>query len=375
MRVVDTTMFFCDRGGGVKQYLLAKQAWFSRFASYIQHTLLVPGPLTGFSGVQTCNSPCIPLVDGYRFPVSIRHWRNALLELAPDLIEAGDPYVPGLAARESGQRLGVPVVAFFHSDVPRMMGDRFGPWAGAASRAYLQRLYKGFDLVLAPSHAMLEQLDAFGIRNTALQPLGVDTEVFTPALRDPTFRRAIGVSNDTRLLVYAGRFAREKNLPALIGAVEKLGGRYHLLLVGADRHARASRHVTVWPYEREPARLARVLASCDALVHAGDAETFGLIAIEAMACGLPVVAVGAGGIKELVNETVGVLVERPQIAQMAAAISALFERDPGSMGVAARGHVLRSYSWHIAFRQLVQTYAQITGHAVARWSLLAVPGR
>lgn len=375
MHLVDATMFFCHHGGGVKQYLLAKHAWFRALAVPVRHTLLVPGPLSGFSEVQTCTSLSIPLGGGYRFPLSIRRWSDVLVRMAPDLIEAGDPYVVGLAARRAAKRLGIPAVAFFHSDMPRMLKQRLGPWIGGPARGYLRNLYAGFDLVLAPSLTMLDKLEAWGVHNTALQPLGVDTRVFTPARRDPAVRRELGFADETRLLVYAGRFSREKNLHVLTGAVEKLGRPYHLLMVGADRFERPSPRVTLLPYESDVHRLSALLASSDALVHAGDQETFGLIVIEGMACGLPVAAVGIGGTKELVDDSVGVLAARPDVAEMAAAISGLFDRDRIAVGTAARARALSLYSWDAAFGRLVQHYARLAGHAIDARGSLAHAGR
>jgi len=359
--LVDTTMFFCPRGGGVRRYLLAKQAWLKAHAPHIRHTLLVPDPQQAVEGIVTCQGRGIPLGDGYRFPVSRARWRKSLLECAPDLIEAGDPYVPAWATRDAGQRLGIPVTAFFHSDLPRMLEKRAGGWTQPLARAYLRNLYGGFDLVLAPSRAMLEKLDAMGVANIALQSLGVDTEIFRARSRHADIRRQLGLPSHTRLLVYAGRFAREKHLDVLLSAVVRLGSPYHLLLVGGETHARIGPHATVLPYERSEARLARLLASCDALVHAGNEETFGLILIEAMACGIPVVAVGSGGIRELVEDDVGLLATRSEAGEMAAAIAALFERDVHAMGVAARERAVRLYSWDAAFRQLLRHYAGLRG--------------
>ena len=364
MHLLDTTMFFCQRGGGVKKYLLAKHAWLGKFAAPVRHTLLVPGPLPGFSDVRTCGGPSIPLAGGYRFPLSVPRWRDALVALAPDLIEAGDPYVVGFAARAAAKRLRIPVVAFCHSDLPRMLKQRVGSWIGPIARAYLRNLYAGYDLVLAPSATVRDKLESWGVHNTAQQPLGVDIDVFTPKHRDPNFRRSIGVAEETRLLVYAGRFAREKNLHVLTGAVDKLGDPYHLLMVGADRLARPSPRVTQLPYEGDAGKLARVLASCDALVHAGDQETFGLIVIEGMACGLPVAAVGVGGTGELVTDSVGVRAARPDVAEMATAIDALFARDLARVGAAARARVLGSYSWNMAFSRLVQHYGRLAGKKI-----------
>jgi len=324
----------------------------------------VPGPLPGFSDVLTCGGPSIPLAGGYRFPLSVARWRDALVGLSPDLIEAGDPYVVGLATRSAAERLRIPVVAFCHSDLPRMLKQRVGSWVGPLARAYLRKLYGGYDLVLAPSATVRDKLESWGIQNTAQQPLGVDTDVFSPQHKDPNFRRSLGVAADARLLVYAGRFAREKNLHVLTGAVEKLGEPYHLLMVGAESFARPSPRVTQLPYEGDARKLARVLASCDVLVHAGDQETFGLIVIEGMACGLPVAAVGVGGTGELVTDSVGVRAARPDVAEMATAIDALFARDLARVGAAARARVLGLYSWDMAFSRLVQYYGRLAGKKI-----------
>lgn len=364
MHVVDTTMFFCQRGGGVKRYLLAKREWLRAMKPSVRHTLVVPQLLPDALGICSGGGFSIPLLDGYRFPLSLMEWKRSLLHLQPDLLEVGDPYVPAFAAREVAQTRGVPAIAFFHSDLPRMLEKRLGSWTAPMARAYLRNVYEGFDLVLAPSRSMMEKLDDFGVRNTRLQPLGVDPALFTPERADPNLRRSLELPADTRLLVYAGRFAREKNLGIMMRAVERLGAPYHLLLVGADEQRRVSPLVTYLPYEKEPARLARVLASCDALVHAGDQETFGLIAIEAMACGLPVVAVAAGGMKELVDETVGMTIPHPAAGLMAEAIDALFTKDRFELGSEARARVLRSYSWAAALHGLGQLYDTLHGSNV-----------
>ena len=78
------------------------------------------------------------------------------------------------------------------------------------------------------------------------------------------------------MLLYAGRFAQEKNLPVLLQAFARLGRPYHLLLIGGERAARPAANVTLLPYRRDSLELAGFIASADALVHAGTKETFGL---------------------------------------------------------------------------------------------------
>jgi alpha-1,6-mannosyltransferase len=104
----------------------------------------------------------------------------------------------------------------------------------------------------------------------------------------------------------------------------------------------------------------------DAFVHAGVHETFGLVVLEAMACGRPVVAMRAGALPELVDESAGVLAdphEDPELmaAGLAGAISALYDRDIDAMGAAARHHVECNYSWTRALQGLMTRYQAAVG--------------
>src|SRR5207302_1699411 len=107
-----------------------------------------------------------------------------------------------------------------------------------------------------------------------------------------------------------------------------------------ERRGRPARNVTMLPYRRDSLELAQWIASADALVHAGTKETFGLVILEAMACGRPVVAARAGAFPEFVDERVGVLAEPNSAFGMAEAIVALYDRDLETIGAAARERVL-----------------------------------
>jgi alpha-1,6-mannosyltransferase len=193
------------------------------------------------------------------------------------------------------------------------------------------------------------------------QPLGVDTNVFSPERRTLDLREKLGLSADSRVLVYAGRFAGEKNLPVLLQAFARLGSPYHLLMVGGDHEVRPARNVTILPYRRDSLELAQVFASADALVHAGTKETFGLVILESMACGRPVVAVSAGAIPEFVDDSVGILAQPDDPSSMADAIAALYDRDLEQMGAAARARVLQRYTWNHSFHAQTMAYSTLVG--------------
>ena len=366
-RLVDTTMLYAPRSGGVKRYLSAKKAWLAANRPQVRHSLVVPGAADSHDGAGEWSIYAAPLPfgDGYRWPASKTAWMSRLIRQRPSLIEAGDPYTPGLAALRAGARLGVPVIGFCHTDLAALAALHFGEWAEKPVRRRWAKIYNQFDRVVAPSRYIAQRLDDAGVHGATALPLGVDVGQFHPARADREgLRRRLGLSCDRRILVFAGRPAREKKIDVLVEAVARLGDPYTLILVGAGApDADAPSNLVCLPYERDAGALARLLASCDAFVHANDAEPFGLIVLEAMACGLPVVAPPVGGVAESVDNQVGQLAARSTGPAFAEAIEALFARDPGLIGARARARAVSRHGWPGVFERLCGIYAQTTGDA------------
>jgi alpha-1,6-mannosyltransferase len=363
VHLVDTTLFFSPTSGGVKRYLTAKHAWLAAHTSW-EHTIVVPGRHTHVErgGLSTLSGYPVPGTFNYRLPLNPRRWMRLLEELEPALIEAGDVFHPAWAGWRVAQRRGIPLAAFYHSNLPQMAGRRFCGWfTQPLLSRYVRLLYEHCDLVFAPSRVMCEYLRSLGVQQAVHQPLGVDAEIFTPERRSHTLRERLGLPPETRLLVFPGRFAPEKNLPLLLRAFARLGFPYHLLLIGGERTARPAANVTMLPYRRDSRELAQFVASADALVHAGTKETFGLVILEAMACGRPVVAARAGAFPELIDDSVGMLAEPNSADSMADAIAALYERDLDTLGAAGRERILRQFTWNRAFHAQLIAYASLVG--------------
>jgi alpha-1,6-mannosyltransferase len=141
--------------------------------------------------------------------------------------------------------------------------------------------------------------------------------------------------------------------------VRRLGPRYRLVAIGGGPAPPRGAQVLLLPYEPRAERLARVVASSDAFVHAGDQETFGLGVLEAMACGTPVVVRAAAGLAELVADDAGVGVESARVDDWAEAIAAVF---------AAPGHAARlrrararaeAHDWQRVLPALLQRYQRL----------------
>ena len=361
MHVVDATLFFSPTSGGVKRYLLAKHEWMHAHTNW-RHSLVVPGeaPSHAPGDISHVAGNRVPGAFNYRLPLNPVRWSRAIDALEPDLIEIGDAFHPAWAAAHVANRRGIPLIAFYHSNFPQLAGRRLGRGVQKFIEWYVKLTYERCEQVLAPSRYMCEYLHSIGVTRATCQPLGVDVDTFNPQRRTRDLAAEFNLPGDTRMLVFAGRFSREKNIPVLVEALRRLGSPYHLLLIGGDQTGREG-NVTRIPYCRDNQVLASYIASADAFVHAGTHETFGLVVLEAMACGRPVVAMRAGALPELVDDTAGNLAEPhddPSIAaaNLADAIATVYDRDLDALGAAARRHVVANYSWSRALQGLMGRY-------------------
>ena len=244
-----------------------------------------------------------------------------------------------------------------------MLGRRFGAGIERAVTRYLRAVYARSIWCWRPAALMCSYLARLGCRAQR----ATSRWAWTPRCSRRRGARSICAAccelpDDARLLVFAGRFSEEKNLHVLRDAMALLGKPYHLLLIGGGRAARPSHNVSVLPYRRDSIELAQWLASADALVHAGSSETFGLVIIEAMACGRPVVGVRAGAVPELIDERVGELAEPESAASMAQAIRRLVRARPGRAGRQRRAQrVLQRFTWSHVLQLQLASYASVFG--------------
>lgn len=252
-----------------------------------------------------------------QFPVGLPSGEveAALAAFAPDVVHVASPFVLGASALSAAQRLGLPAVAIYQTDMPSYIAQH-GPGAvgrGAARAAWrwVRRIHSMADLTLAPSTAALAELKAHGIPRTALWARGVDAAQFNPGWRLDAGTRALRRSLAPRgevLVGYVGRLAPEKELHRLTALADVPGAR---LVVVGDGPSRSEDEATlaaagvdaVFVGRREGDDLARAYAACDLFVHPGTRETFGQTLQEAAATGLPVIAPARGGPLDLVDHS------------------------------------------------------------------------
>jgi alpha-1,6-mannosyltransferase len=352
--LLDITMFWSPRSGGVARYLRSKRDWLGAHSNW-HHTIMAPGPST--PETRGITAMPLPFSGGYRFPLRRAATARAIVRQQPDLIEVGDPYRCAWAALDAGQQLGVPVAAFLHSNVDAL-AKRWLPRAShRLVRQYLRHLYRHFDLVLAPSHWAANSLRDLGLDNVVLQVHGVDCNLFHPRRHDTAWRREMGCAPSDIVLLYTGRFAPEKNLDRLAAAVDRLGASYVLVAIGDGPCPPRGARLRVLPYESDASALARALASADIFVHAGDQETFGLAALEALACGTPAIARACAGLTDLIDGRAAIGVERDDDAAFADAIAAVAPI-AATLRNEARRRALEFDANH-AFSQLLNRYTAL----------------
>lgn len=353
--LMDVTMCWGPHSGGIRRYVLAKRAWLAPSDAW-HHTLVSPGVFG--HGVVPVNGLPLPGSGGYQLPLAIEKNARLIEKQSPDLIEIGDVFTLAWSALRASQRMGIPVVGFCHSNVASI-GARWGgsPLARLARR-HARLVYNECDLVLAPSQDMVTRLRSWGVNQVRLQRLGVDTDLFHPDRRQADRWRRLGLPADARVLLYAGRFAPEKNLRMLVDVVRRLGPPHVLVCVGDGPSSPRGEGVICLPFTQDQTELATLMASADVFVHAGMDETFGLAVLEAMACGCPVVAPCAGGLKELVDDQVGHCVGTPGIGGFADAIEWTLSLDRERLSHRARTRAL-AHSWRQVLPNLLNQYQRL----------------
>ena len=278
----------------------------------------------------------IPTRKEYRVPASLTpRIRRDLERFAPNVIHVASPDIVAHRAISWARARGIPAVASVHTRFETYLQYYHLQAFEPAVRMILRRFYRRCDAIVAPAESTAAILRAQRMNgDISIWSRGVDREQFNPGRRDMEWRRAHGIADEEMAIAFLGRIVMEKGLDVFAGAVQALAQRRvaHKVLVIGDGPARQ------WFEEQMPGAifvghqegndLARALASADVFLNPSITEAFGNVTLEAMACGLPVVAAVATGATSLVRDSeTGTLVEPRDIEGYADAL-ADYARDP-----------------------------------------------
>lgn len=267
----------------------------------------------------------------------------------------------GLTALLAAKMLNLQTSGIYHTDFPQyiriLTEDSF---LESVTWRYMHWFYGQLDTVFVNSEEYRQSWIKRGFEPAKLKilPRGLDTELFKPERRDPHFWEKFGKTNGAVSLLYVGRVSREKDLDVLANAYRLLRTEnvpVELFVVGHGPYSQAlsetlpDAHFTGYLRGEE---LAAAYASSDIFVFPSTTDTFGNVIIEAQASGVPVIVSDAGGPKELVDETTGLVTKSHDVEDFARAIRTLVS-DPQrrrQMGEKARESVLNR-TWPTAFRK------------------------
>ncbi len=267
-------------------------------------------------------SPGVPLFLYPDVQWAFPRQREIVADLAafqPDVVHLATEFALGRAGLKAAQQLDLPIIASAHTDYQKY-AHRYGvAWVLSMGWVYLRWFYGHAERVLVPSRLYQQALTRRGVRHTGLWTRGVDPAEFHPGFRSEAYRARYGVGPEDLLVTYVGRLAREKDIHRLVAAwqaVRSIRGNAQLVLVGQGplaeeirRHAPAGIHLGGL---LEGLALGEAYASADCFVFPSSTETFGNSLLEAMASGLPSLAVRGGGVLEFAQHDRNAWLVKPQ---------------------------------------------------------------
>jgi glycosyltransferase involved in cell wall biosynthesis/predicted metal-dependent phosphoesterase TrpH len=269
-------------------------------------------------------------------------------------IHISTPGTVGLLGLLIARMMNIPVAGTYHTDIPQyvrsLTNDEF---LEQAAWSYMIWFYGQMEEVMVPSVGTREQLAARGLPAERMKPLPrwVDTDSYSPEMRNPTFWKSRGAGLGRVVLLYVGRVSREKGLEMLVAAFRELvdsGAAIALAVIGdgpyrEEMEASLAGYPALFTGYLAGEQLQRGYASADLFVFPSATDTFGNVVLEAQASGLPVIVSDEGGPRELMIEgETGVVFRAGSTGDLGAAITSMIA-DPQritTMGLNARRFTL-----------------------------------
>ncbi|MGM0471590.1 MAG: glycosyltransferase family 4 protein [Bacillota bacterium] len=294
--------------------------------------------------------------------------KKLLDDYSPDLVHLVTPFNLGLCGLKYAQSSQVPVVASYHTNFTKYLNHYNLNILERPIWRFFRWFHSHSERNFCPSQATLEELAAQGIENLEIWDRGINPDLYSPQLRSEDLRAKYSLQ-DKLCLLYVGRLAPEKNLYLLLESLEQINQNYQkeveLLITGdgpllADLKAEAPENVTFTGYLKGR-ELSQTYASADVFLFPSTTETYGNVVLEAMASGLPVVGILAGGVKENLIDGYNCLAcQENSVAEFTANLERMINeaslRD--RLSKQARQHALNK-SWDQVFSRLVSSYQEV----------------
>jgi len=341
------------------------------------------GAPSHFAGAEIVGVPALPLPLYPELKLALPRpaVSDALDQFQPDLVHVVNPAVLGLGGIWLAKTRELPLVASYHTHLPKYLEHYGMGMLEPLLWELLKAAHNQAQLNLCTSTAMVEELRDRGIQHTALWQRGVDTDLFRPDRARPELRQRLlgGQSDSNALLLYVGRLSAEKQIERIRPVLDAMP-QARLALVGDGPHRQQLEKVfagsaTTFVGYLGGEELAGAYASADAFLFPSSTETLGLVLLEAMAAGCPVVAARRGGIPDIVTDGLnGCLYEPDGMDDGASSFTAASQRLLGNLEqrnqlrLEARKEAER-WGWAGATAQLRRYYQQVVRHELPQLSV------
>lgn len=323
----------------------------------------------------------------------VRRHLDALRARRFDVIHVHTPFAAHYEGSWLARRLDLPVIETYHTYFEEYL-DKYLTWLPRKALRYVARRFSRcqcseVDAIVVPTQPMLDVLRDYGIETpAAVIPTGIPAGAFSGG-DGQRFRDAHGIAPERQLMLYVGRVAHEKNIDFLLRVVDRLR-RTHpralLVIAGegpAERHLHRlcdvlglAGHVQFVGYLSRERDLPDCYAAGDAFTFASATETQGLVLLEAMQAGTPVVSTAVMGTAAVMADRKGGLVAAAQVDDFANAVKRVF--DDASLGERLRHEAVdKAARWSApaTTRQLLDLYAAAAAGSLADTTADSAPLR
>ncbi|MDB5055233.1 MAG: glycosyl transferase [Bacilli bacterium] len=369
MRIAIVTETFLPSTDGIVTRLCASIKWLRNHG----HEVIVIAPDLGiedFYGAKIFGIPARPffLYKSKNLSLPSRKVKQCLITFQPDIVHVVNPALLGAAGIYYSKRLKLPLVASYHTNIPQYLDYYRIPYLKPILWKYLNILHNRADLNLCTSQTVKIELDQRKFHNVKVWNRGVDLERFNPKHFDHNMRMHLtNGSPERKLLLFVGRLAAEKNIESIRSVLES-SPDYCLALVGdgpfrstLENHFKDTN--TVFCGFMHGEELSKAYASSDVFVFPSITETLGLVLMEAMAAGLPVVAAKSGPTCEQIEHgETGVLYNPDQPNGLLNAVLSLNNMAFSSKISIQTGSYVKSFSWTGPSEQIYQLYREVIEH-------------
>jgi phosphatidylinositol alpha 1,6-mannosyltransferase len=288
-------------------FLLRRGAQVRVYAPTVEHPAFPPtGDLVGVPSVPIPGRPEYRLA--FRLPRSVR---RDMAEFAPNVVHIAAPDIVAHRALSWARGRKIPVVSSVHTRFDTYLQYYNLKWLEPVARAIMRRYYRRCDAIVVPAESTAAIFHAQRMSNDiSIWARGVDRDQFNPQRRSLEWRLARGIADDDMVVIFLGRLVLETGLDVFADAIDAaraMGVPLKVLAIG-DGPARSYFEErlpdAIFTGQLTGTELATALASGDIFLNPSITETFGNVTLEAMACGLPVLAAVASGATSLVQDGV-----------------------------------------------------------------------